>query len=131
MYPQSRLTDFAPCETGFTKLRTRNTGANWLSASFTPPRRFLIALTTGAPFHLGKRVAQLLDTNRPTIPTIVTTTHLKMTQEMTSSPPHNPPHPIRAAPLHHPTTHLPPEIQQMMTYTIQNAGSTTLPSAPW
>jgi hypothetical protein len=45
--------------------------------------------------------------------------------------PHNPPHPVRAAPLHHPITHQPPEIQQMMTYTIQNAGSMTLPSAPW
>jgi hypothetical protein len=96
------LTDMAPCETGFTKLRTRNTGVNWSSASFTPPRRSQIALMAGAPFHLGKHVALLLNTNRPTIPPIATTTHLKMTQEMTSTPPHNPPHPVRAAPPHHP-----------------------------
>ena len=129
--PTVQIDQYGSLRNWITKLQTRNTGANWSSASFTPPHHFQIALMTGAPSHLGKHDALLLDTNRPTIPTIATMTHLKLTQEVTSTSPHNPPHPIRATPPHHHTTHLPPGIQQMMTYTIQNAGSMTLPSAPW
>ena len=77
-------------------------------------------------------IFNMLDTNRPTTPTIATTTHLKMTQEMTSTPPHNPPTPSALPPPPpQPPTHLPLGIQQLMRYTIQNAGSTTLPFAPW
>ena len=95
----------APSAAGSMKLRTRNTGANWLSASSTPPCRSQIDLTTGAPFHPGKCVAPQLDTNRPTIPPTATTTHSKMTQKVTCTSPHNPPHLVHAAPpppLHHP-----------------------------
>ena len=46
------------------------------------------------------------------------------------TPPQSPPpRPCRPPPP--PRSHLPPRIQLMMMYMIQNAGSTTLPSAPW
>ena len=126
-----RLTDMAPCEAGFTKPSTKNIGVNWLSASFALPQRSQINPMIGVPFHPGKRVAPQLGANQPmTLPTAMTK-HSKTTQKMTCTSPHNPLPPRPRPPPHHCTTHPLLKLQSMKLHTIQNDGSTTLPSAPW